>query len=933
MPSLGSKTLGARGSAGPVKRAEPNFPLEALLNKRAAGASDQPSQMSATLPPPKAMPAERGAATPAAAPRRKPRAPQLARESTGIVQPALVIGIGSLGVETLTQLKKQIAIELGSLDALPQVRLLAIDTDPEAVRAPDDAGPIGVRPQEFFLARLLRASNYLKTRDGKLPTNSWLSPKLLHRIPREQNSAGLRPLGRLAFVDNYRPLARRVEAELQALTCQDTPHDSDPGHELGVRTTRPRVYLATSLTGNTGSGMFIDFAYLVRRILAEQGHEDAEIVGLFYLPAVSRDGTSFAPVASAYASLVELQHYCRPESLFTAHYETAASTVKGGDDATLSGPAFQRCILLPLTEIKGRMDESVNAPLLAQAGAFLYRDLATTLGPVHDEQRNALLDGNEMSAAATLVQSFGMFRIHWPRHAVLEQAARGLSARLVARWMEKDATNLADTIRQWSQERWEALGMRSENLIETFQRCSEASLGQKAELMLAEVLLPVQQALGASSAKQTAGAAKVLVGPIVKAMENLERLIGVPEDSRASRANFEPSTMERVFSDIANDVADGCEQKLAELAVMLLEDPNFRLAGAEEALRQFSQTVEQALQAQEKLAQELTDKARQLYYRLQQLIDMPLKSASPSMSGATTSRPISVSLGKLTPTDLFELVRTYTKTRYHSLVLAHLNRAYVSLRGHLSDQVRDVGFCRTRLGELMGLLHPASLNVRPGAASLERALFPPGCVDLADAAHQLLRSVTPEDLVAFDERVQSWVESHFQALLQVCLGSSSTVRNLAPMIVHEAESYLGERLPAASVAEMYLTRQAAEHEEAADDSIRDDLEKCLEHATSELGSISAHNEFTLVTLPDDEAGKRVAELLRDRHPDAKILFSDRSEEIIFFHETIRIRWKDLEQFGPTAREAYERRSAGDPNSVHSREDVFDWQFVLAGENR
>ena len=62
----------------------------------------------------------------------------------------------------------------------------------------------------------------------------------------------------------------------------------------------------------------------------------------------------------------------------------------------------------------------------------------------------------------------------------------------------------------------------------------------------------------------------------------------------------------------------------------------------------------------------------------------------------------------LNAADICELVRTYAKTRYHSLVLTHLNRMYVGLRGHLSDQIREVGFCRDRLSELLRLLQPAS---------------------------------------------------------------------------------------------------------------------------------------------------------------------------------------------------------------------------------
>src|SRR5205823_758380 len=129
--------------------------------------------------------------------------------------------------------------------------------------------------------------------------------------------------------------------------------------------------------------------------------------------------------------------------------------------------------------------------------------------------------------------------------------------------------------------------------------------------------------------------------------------------------------------------------------------------------------------------------------------------------------------------DLFDLVRTYTKTRYHSLVLTYLNRLYLSLRGHLSDQIREVGFCRQRLGELPGLLMPVVLPTTPGTTpeprSDERALFPPGCNSLADAVQQMAQSITLDDVLRFDQGIQAWIETHCGALLQVCMGSSTMV--------------------------------------------------------------------------------------------------------------------------------------------------------------
>jgi eukaryotic-like serine/threonine-protein kinase len=923
-----SKTVGGRGQSGPVKPVEPNFSVEApLLHDEA---NDAPPSQAAPVPASEALVTP--SATPVVGPRRKATDQRRStRQLAGIVQPALVVGIGQLGVQTLTQLRLRLATELGSVNAVPHIRLVAIDTDANTLQqATNGITRAALRTQETLHARLQRPSHYLKTRDGKLATDGWLSSRLLHRIPREQTNAGLRALGRLAFVDNYRAIAKRLEAEMQALCSQDTPHSSDSALDLGLRSNRPRVYIVTSLTGNSGGGMFLDVAYLLRKLLNNQRHEQAEIVGLFYLPQVRRDGASPLPLANAYAALTELQYYCHPNAIFSAHYETAASTGKG-ERVTAVGPAFQRCILMPLTERKGRTAAD-NSDLLVRAGDFLYRDLATILGQAIDEQRLGKIRGADSAATEPLLQSVGISRILWPRHALLEECSRRLCCDLVTRWMNKDAKAMADTIRQWTAERWEALGMRPENLIERFQQLAEESLQQKPETLLAEILAMLQQLLVDPAPEAAKTKAVVNMVPVVQAVDCLERVLGNPGESRsAKQGQIEPSMIERAVEEIAREIADDCERKLAELAVTMLEDPNYRLAGAEEALRQFCTTVEQALQSQETLAKELADKSAQLFQRIQKLIETFVQSTAPTSTQWTliakrsAGGPVAISAN-----DIVELVRTYAKTRYHSIVLTHLDRLYLGLRGHLSDQIREVGFCRARLGELHGLMQPALAHHKnDSAAADERTLFPPGCKDLREAVEQVRRAVTVDDLLGFDERIQAWIKSHCQALLEVCMGSSTLVKTLAPALLQEAEAFLNERLQGASVAEMYLTRKRGEFDETAEDMIFDDLQRCFDEATPEIGRISENNEISCVSLPNDEHGRQLQQLLSKRLPNVEILLSDRHDEMIFYHELIRIQWKHLEQFGPIALEAYQHRCRTDPGVLHTREDIFDWQLNAA----
>ena len=81
--------------------------------------------------------------------------------------------------------------------------------------------------------------------------------------------------------------------------------------------------------------------------------------------------------------------------------------------------------------------------------------------------------------------------------------------------------------------------------------------------------------------------------------------------------------------DSATAIANEWSQKLAELPVKLIEKPAFRLAGAEEAVRQAVQSIQQVLERHEPLGRS----AAELRLRV-------IAVARPSPADAPAHRPI-----------------------------------------------------------------------------------------------------------------------------------------------------------------------------------------------------------------------------------------------------------------------------------------------------
>jgi eukaryotic-like serine/threonine-protein kinase len=271
--------------------------------------------------------------------------------------------------------------------------------------------------------------------------------------------------------------------------------------------------------------------------------------------------------------------------------------------------------------------------------------------------------------------------------------------------------------------------------------------------------------------------------------------------------------------------------------------------------------------------------------------------------------------------DLVELLRVYPKTQFQALLMQCLSRLYISIRGHLSDQLREVGFCRQRLDELAGLVQSKAADATPTrAVEFEKKLLPAGCKRIGDVVKQLEEELTDDDIVAFDDIVQAHIRKQYKALLNICLGASGMVRALAPVMLQEAAAYLDQRFPPPSVVDLLRVREKPGDEADLNDIVR----SMYDEAVPETKRLDEDRQFALVALPNDEAGQPLTAAVAASLPQTKIVPCDRCEEIVFLRGQYLQSLDDLEQMGSVAREAYRHRLTYEPSALHSREDIPDW---------
>jgi serine/threonine protein kinase len=841
----------------------------------------------------------------------------------GVLFPALVIGLGQMGLHVLQQTREALAASLGSLDPVPHLRFLLLDTDNEVVRqvgagretrncggtrngegtretrearSSDSSLTLG----EVLVAPLNRPSHYLKPRDGRPRLDTWFNPRMLYRIPRSKVTTGVRALGRLAWCDNYRAIVRRLRAEVDALFDPQALAAADRATRLGQRTNRPRVYVVTSLAGGTGGGMFLDLAYTVRALLRQAGCEQPDVVGLLLLPAVDRNHTRALALGNACAALTELTHFARPDTCFRAKY------VEGEPGIEDPAAPFGRCVVLPLPE---ETDESALQEVVGLAGQYLSRDLCSPLGRAADLAR-AGLSGPPWESRGLFAQTFGLFRLSWPRRSLFAATGRRLCLQLVTRWMTKDSKPIRESVQAWVQEQWAQQNLGAEAFLARLSQACEQKLGHSPEAAFQAILQRETQsdagdALPPRAPSRTGGGlAEMPAAEVASLLDRLQKLLSDPSDDSTG----EPGAhLVQTLREASDQLVQEWGQKLAELPVRLIEEPDYRLAGAEEAVRQLAATIEQALHHHEPLLKDLAAKAREALARVKALT---LKAGRPKREAATAA-------------DVLELLRSYARHRWQELVLNQLASAFVTLRGHLADEMREINACRVRLAELQRLLaeqtDPDPAQVRDGG----RCIFPAGCQGLEDTIKEFLSGIGPEELHELDVRVEAMLRKRFLALVNVCLSRANVLKDVQAALLETAEEFVAGRVSAQNVAEMFLERHP-DPEEAAGE-LAGFFDEAAPDPLGPKGLLDRAAEVCVLAAPPGEAGDRLRELARQaapvEEPHTAAPGLNAADEIVLYRELSNLPLAELEQLGPVGHDAYAQMSNADHFTPHSRTDV------------
>ena len=195
---------------------------------------------------------------------------------------------------------------------------------------------------------------------------------------------------------------------------------------------------------------------------------------------------------------------------------------------------------------------------------------------------------------------------------------------------------------------WKIIGAgrnsERKRLIAKLQAACEAALKQAPEELFTAISAPVLNRKGQ----------ELDLDAVDLMLRQLQDVIGRPEEETlASR----PVIVEEALGATSETTVNSWGQKMTEMVVRLIEQPGYRLAGAEEAIRQIVASIEQVLQSYETLAKELEKRSQDAFYRIYGILDgLDKNSISKNRVPAAIA-------------ELGDLLGKYPKWRYQHLIL------------------------------------------------------------------------------------------------------------------------------------------------------------------------------------------------------------------------------------------------------------------------
>jgi len=398
-----------------------------------------------------------------------------------MAKPTLLIGIGTSGLRVLEETQKFYFEHTGK-NKPGNVEYLYLETDESSF------------PSTTVLKNEIKRV-YLDLSDKETKINNLkdLLPKdESHWIPDSKyikdagkGAGGMPAFGRVALwsYPNFNTVKEAINSAFNKIN-NHTQIESD--------NTRPAVFITGSLTGGTGSGVFIDIAYMIKKQI--QGLDD--VFGLFLTPGRDYMGKDNILYCNTLSSLCSLEKYNQPGQQYNMDWPDSTKT-------HIDALPFEISHFISQDRNDGIAQVKSLRGLYKIAGLWMFLNIFGLR-----EKRDRRLVDSKGSAFIDKYGSFGIAAVQYPKRQLEELLGVDLSINLLNRWIDATAyydNNTKNQIKAARQRITSEAKLHFENTLKSAFNTLDATVVDAGNRILSDLKIKAEQINNKEYTEQSEG--------------------------------------------------------------------------------------------------------------------------------------------------------------------------------------------------------------------------------------------------------------------------------------------------------------------------------------------------------------------------------------------------------------------------------------------
>ncbi|MBF0102831.1 MAG: hypothetical protein HQK77_18165, partial [Desulfobacterales bacterium] len=371
----------------------------------------------------------------------------------GNFTPSIFIGIGGAGKNILFRIRRMIVENFKSLDNLPSIRFLHVDTDINTSPDGDSSIPMEVMGSKIqfndaercnISQRIIDEMNQGIDHIKQHPTiKEWFDPRLAIDNNFRAGAGGIRPYGKLAFHYAVNVFRQRLSNAVSIVKNSKNLQLTSETLKMTPDNANLNLYIVCSLLGGTGSGTFLEVCYNSLIAGGEGGRSRTNRIGMFIISG----NVDSQRKANCYSALMELEYHSTMAIKETQHF-FAEYPIPDILPIAEASPPLDICYVIShqgdggYTLERDEMEESVALNLFMEFGSPISQEKTSRRIDITSLQAFRTLD-DELNRSRQFL-SFGFSTLEFPAPRIQDMFANDLASFVLKSWLYENIKNRSD---------------------------------------------------------------------------------------------------------------------------------------------------------------------------------------------------------------------------------------------------------------------------------------------------------------------------------------------------------------------------------------------------------------------------------------------------------------------------------------------------------